>query len=53
MTIIITGAKGRLGSLLAAQLGQAQTVIGIDIDELDITDRAKIGQLIGDISPVW
>lgn len=39
MHILITGAKGRLGSLLVEQeRARGHRVTGIDVDELDVTD---------------
>lgn len=39
MRILITGAKGRLGSRLVDDLGKnAHEIVGIDIDDLDISD---------------
>jgi dTDP-4-dehydrorhamnose reductase len=38
MKILITGHKGMLGSELFATLGMKHTVMGVDIQEMDITD---------------
>lgn len=38
MKIIVTGVKGQLGHDIVKQLGDRHDTVGIDIDELDITD---------------
>jgi dTDP-4-dehydrorhamnose reductase len=51
MTILITGAKGRLGSLLMTRLRPQHQVVGIDIDELDVTQMGLVAQFVGDHRP--
>ena len=46
MKILITGAKGMLGSDLSNVLSPDYEVEGIDIEEADITDKDKIIKLI-------
>ena len=52
MHILITGAKGRLGSLLAErELARGHRVTGIDRDELDVTDFAATHAFIAHHAP--
>ena len=49
MKILITGAKGQLGTDLSAELQKRKhAVIGIDIDTVDITDKNAIQKVICD-----
>lgn len=48
MRALVTGARGALGSVLCAQLKAAgYDVVGVDLPDLDITDRSACGA-IGD-----
>ncbi len=52
MRILVTGAKGRLGSRLTALLAaQGHTVTGIDVDEADITQRDAVERAFADARP--
>lgn len=52
MRILITGAKGRLGSRLVELLQtEHHAVTGIDIDTVDITDRPRIFQTFETVQP--
>lgn len=51
MRILITGARGMLGHALMATLESFATVTGVDIDELDITDRSQCRQTILELHP--
>jgi len=52
MHILITGAKGRLGSLLVErEQARGHRVTGIDRDELDVTDFAATRAFIRDVAP--
>ncbi|MBL8147019.1 MAG: dTDP-4-dehydrorhamnose reductase [Anaerolineae bacterium] len=52
MHILITGAKGRLGSLLVErELARGHRVTGIDRDELDVTDFAATRAFITQHGP--
>lgn len=53
MRVLITGAKGKLGSLLVEQFSRQHEVIGADVDEFDISDYAAARQFIGDHHPDW
>ena len=64
MKILITGAKGMLGTQVALDLKRGYTELGsipqafvgaevalADIDNLDITDKAATEKFIGDCKP--
>ncbi len=52
MRILITGARGRLGSTLLSQLADKNhDLIGIDIQELDVTDFYAARTLVKEIAP--
>jgi dTDP-4-dehydrorhamnose reductase len=52
MRVLVTGAKGMLGTDLCAVLAaRGMAPIGIDIDEADLTDAAKTLRVIRDASP--
>lgn len=56
MRILVTGAKGRLGSRLVEVLSvprgmQTHTVIGVDIQDIDITDFKRIRHYVEDLRP--
>ena len=51
MKIMITGNKGQLGSDSEKLLGTDHEVLGIDLDELDITDLAAVQRMVKDFSP--
>jgi len=50
MKILVTGAKGMLGTDLCARLAREHEVIGWDIQELDITDTAGLATIC-DLAP--
>ncbi|MDR1764754.1 MAG: dTDP-4-dehydrorhamnose reductase [Lachnospiraceae bacterium] len=50
--VLVTGAKGQLGTDLCAQLaGRGIGVIPVDVDEMDITDGGACLQVIGGCKP--
>ena len=52
MRILITGAKGRLGSLLVErEIARGHHVTGADADELDVTDFAATRAFITNLKP--
>lgn len=52
MRVLITGARGRLGSALLAQLASKNHALtGIDIQELDVTNFNATRDLIKEIAP--
>jgi len=45
--ILVTGAKGQLGSDLVSELKERQVdVLGIDIEDLDITDKTAVSSFV-------
>jgi dTDP-4-dehydrorhamnose reductase len=49
---LVTGNRGQLGADLTAQLaGGGDTVLGVDVDELDITDAAAVDAAVKDFAP--
>ena len=51
MRVLVTGAKGQLGSDLLKEFSKRNIdAVGIDIDELDITDSAATRNVIGKIN---
>ncbi len=52
MKVFVTGVKGQLGHDVAEELEKrGHTAIGVDIGELDITDGAKVNQVITEAAP--
>ena len=52
MRILVTGARGQLGTDLCAELlGRGHDVIGVDIDDMDITDASAVEEYIGKSMP--
>jgi dTDP-4-dehydrorhamnose reductase len=52
MKILLTGAKGMLGTDVAKRLKTlGMDFLGVDIDELDITDEAAVHAFISDYKP--
>lgn len=52
MQLLITGAKGRLGQQLVNILSTSDNIVtGIDIDTVDITDRAAVQQAVDAAAP--
>lgn len=51
MNILITGVKGQLGHELYDMLDGRETVTGIDIEDVDITDAQKVHEYINDFQP--
>ena len=47
MRILVTGVKGQLGYDVMNELAKrGHTGIGVDVEEMDITDAAKVEQVI-------
>jgi dTDP-4-dehydrorhamnose reductase len=51
MNILITGVNGQLGHELYDMLDGKETVTGIDIEDVDITDAQKVHEYINDFQP--
>ena len=51
MRILITGAKGRLGSQLNNLLSPDHEITAVDIEEMDFTDRALVDRTFAGIRP--
>lgn len=47
MRVLVTGVKGQLGYDIVKELaGRGHTAIGVDIEEMDITEQAQVEQVI-------
>lgn len=52
MKILVTGVKGQLGYDVVNELEKrGHEAIGVDIDEMDITDKASVDKVINNVSP--
>lgn len=52
MKVLVTGVKGQLGYDVANELEKRGTeVIGVDVDEMDITDEAAVQRVIREAAP--
>lgn len=52
MKVLVTGAKGQLGHDVVAELvKRGHEAIGVDIDELDITDKRLVSAMLADVKP--
>lgn len=52
MKVLVTGVKGQLGFDVVKELEKrGHTAIGVDIEEMDITDLAAVERVIGDTAP--
>ena len=52
MRVLITGVKGQLGFDVVNELNKRNhKAVGVDIDELDITDQDAVQQMLSDIKP--
>jgi dTDP-4-dehydrorhamnose reductase len=53
MRILVTGARGMLGTELCAALRPAHEVAGVDLEDFDITDTARTLAALGEAKPEW
>ena len=53
LRIIVTGVKGQLGYDCVRELKERgyKNVLGVDIDELDITDEVAVHKLVNEYKP--
>ncbi len=52
MKVLVTGVKGQLGFDVIRELNaRGHDAIGVDIEEMDITDRSSVERVIGNASP--
>ncbi len=52
MKVLVTGVKGQLGHDVVNELEKRNhTAVGVDIDEMDITDAASVERVIKDAAP--
>jgi len=51
MKILVTGSKGQVGwELKNRGTSQGLTIIGVDIEEVDIADKQAVEELVGDVA---
>lgn len=52
MRVLVTGVKGQLGYDVVNELTKRNIeAVGVDIDEMDITDKASVEKVIGEAAP--
>ena len=52
MKVLVTGAKGQLGSDVMDELAKRQhEAVGVDVQEMDITDKEIVGKTIFSVAP--
>ncbi len=52
MKVLVTGVRGQLGHDVVAELSRrGHTAVGVDIEEMDITDRASVDSTLTSVSP--
>lgn len=53
MRVLVTGAKGQLGSDVVNELNSRKyETIGVDIEEMDITDPESVNKVVVKANPV-
>ena len=53
MKVLVTGVKGQLGYDVVNELTKRNhTAIGVDIEEMDITDKNAVNAILHSIQPV-
>ena len=51
MNILITGAKGNVGTYLCSDLSKSHTIYGLDKTELNITDKIATEKILNELKP--
>lgn len=52
MKVLVTGSKGQLGSDLINELtARGHVAVGVDVEEMDVTDRAAVKKVINSVKP--
>lgn len=52
MKVLVTGVKGQLGYDVVAELAKrGHTPVGVDIEEMDITDEAAVARTVSQVAP--
>ena len=52
MKVLVTGVKGQLGYDVVRELEKrGHTAVGVDIDEMDITDAAAVERVLTETQP--
>lgn len=52
MKVLVTGVKGQLGYDVVNELTKrGHIAVGVDIDEMDITDEASVNRVISEVAP--
>lgn len=51
MKILVTGSKGQLGSKFINLLGEKENILGIDIQELDLTQSEEVHSFVKSFEP--
>ncbi|MBD5132153.1 MAG: dTDP-4-dehydrorhamnose reductase [Clostridiales bacterium] len=52
MKVLVTGVKGQLGYDVVKELeNRGHTAVGVDVDEMDITDPKQVESVIGEVKP--
>lgn len=53
MKVLVTGVKGQLGYDVVRELQKrGHEAVGVDIDEMDITDAAAVERVMTEVQPV-
>lgn len=53
MRILVTGAQGMLGEAVVRRLAEAHEVVGVDLRDGDLSDRATAAGLVAGAAPRW
>ncbi len=51
MRVLVTGAKGMLGTALLSCLGSEHKVVGVDFDDFDISQETAVQKALGNLRP--